>query len=399
VAGARPAPGPAPTAGPPGAATAPGPAKADFPGVRGTYLNSASVHPVSSGAADAMARYAQGRLAGNVPVASAAVQGKFAKLVGATPAEVCYVPSTSMGEYLVTAALGMPRAGQRVVTDALHFVGSLHLYEELRKRGVEVVVVRMRDDGSIDPKALDAAIVPGTTLVAVSHVSFVNGFEHDMKALCALAHARGALVFADVIQSAGAMPVDVKAWDVDFAAAGTYKWLMGDFGLAFLYVKAAVMPRLQRPWFGYLQTSNFFNPPTRLFPHDPPGEPAVRFVQRTDLGGLFNGSFPPRPVEAALDHSLDWLLARGPARIQAERQPLVDAIQERMRRRGVQPLTPAGTRSPIVAFAWKDAASLAPRFQQAGVAVTLVANRIRVSPSVFNDLNDVDRFLGVLGAA
>jgi selenocysteine lyase/cysteine desulfurase len=375
------------------------PAKEEFPGIQGTYLNSASVHPLSRGASQAMAKYAEGKLQGSVPVNSAAVQAKFAKLINATPAEICYVPSTSMGEYLVTASLGLPGAKGRIVTDALHFVGSLYLYEQLAQRGADVVTLRMRSDGSIDLKQFEQAITPETKLVAVSHVSFVNGFEHDMKAICDIAHSRGALVFADIIQSVGALPVDVKAWDVDFAAAGTYKWLMGDFGLAFLYVKSSLHSRLQRPWFGYLQTSNFFNPPTRLYPHDPAGEPAIQFTHRNDLGAIFNGSFPARAVEVAVDHSLDWLLSKDVARIHAYRQPMIDAVQKELRRRGFEPMTPEGSRTPIVSFAYKEPAKLAPRLKDAGVSITLSGNRFRISPSVFNDMNDVDRLLGALGAA
>ena len=70
-----------------------------------------------------------------------------------------------------------------------------------------------------------------TKLVAVSLVSMINGFQHDLKALCDIAHSRGALVYADIIQGAGAVPIDVHAWGVDFCACATYKWLMGDFGV------------------------------------------------------------------------------------------------------------------------------------------------------------------------
>jgi hypothetical protein len=66
---------------------------------------------------------------------------------------------------LVTAALGLPAARGRIVTDALHFVGSFHLYQQLAQRGMELVVLRMRDDGSIDPKQYEAAITPDTKLV------------------------------------------------------------------------------------------------------------------------------------------------------------------------------------------------------------------------------------------
>lgn len=380
-------------------AAAQAPARPDFPSVRGTFLNSASVHPWPRATADAVARYAEGRLSGAVAVNSADVQGKFARLINATPAEIATGPSTSMAEYLVAAALGLTGGRGRVVTDALHFVGSLYLYQQLEARGVVVVLLPMRPDGSVDPAEFDRAVTPGTTLVAVSHVSFVNGFEHDMPALCRLAHARGALVLADIIQSAGAMPVDVRGWDADFATCGTYKWLMGDFGFAFLYVKAAVRERLARPWIGYTQASNFFNPPTSLFPHDAPGEPAVRFTMRPDLGGLFNGAFPARAAEVAVGASLDMILARGADSIQAARQPLVDALQRELRGRGWQGITPVGTRSPIVSFAVANAASLAPRLQQAGVTVTLTGNRLRVSPSLFNDMADIERLVAALGRA
>ena len=58
-----------------------------------------------------------------------------------------------------------------------------------------------------------------------------NGFQHDLKAVCELAHAHGAYVYADIVQSAGAMPIDVRASGVDFCACSSFKWLMADFGL------------------------------------------------------------------------------------------------------------------------------------------------------------------------
>ena len=79
-----------------------------------------------------------------------------------------------------------------------------------------------------------------------------NGFQHDLKAVCDLAHAHGAYVYADIIQAAGAVPIDVRASGVDFAAAATYKWLMGDFGLGFLYVREDLLDAvIQRPHWSY----------------------------------------------------------------------------------------------------------------------------------------------------
>jgi selenocysteine lyase/cysteine desulfurase len=168
----------------------------------------------------------------------------FAQLISAAPTDVAAVPSTMTGENLVCAALGIgPKAG--VVTDAFHYFGSLAKYGELRKAGVPVAIVPPRGD-RILPEDIAAAITPATRLVALSLVSSHTGFVHDLKQVCDLAHRRGVLVYADIIQAAGALPIDVRDSGVDFACCGGYKWLQGDFGVAFLYVSPAALPRLKR---------------------------------------------------------------------------------------------------------------------------------------------------------
>jgi len=91
---------------------------------------------------------------------------------------------------------------------------------------------------------------------------------------------------------------------VDFASCGTYKWLMGDFGLAFLYVNKLHLEKLQRPWYGYLQTRNFVSPETHMYPFDTPGSPQYISSRKSGIEGFFNGSFPPRMIEAAANISL-----------------------------------------------------------------------------------------------
>jgi selenocysteine lyase/cysteine desulfurase len=76
---------------------------------------------------------------------------------------------------------------------------------------------------------------------------------------------------------------------------------------------------------------------------------------------------------------------------------MIDALQTELRRRGYQPLTPLGTRTPLVAFALKDArAKLSPALAKADIRMTVSQNRFRASISVFNDMNDIDRLLSAL---
>lgn len=376
------------------------PAKHDFAPMPLTFLDSGSSHPMSLAAKAALEEYLRSRSyeAGpatyNIDAKTDAVIKAFAVLVGADPDEICLVQSTTMGENLVIRALGIPESGGRIVTDALHFFGSFYMYGELGKAGMDVVTLGMTKDGRIDMAEMGAAVTSRTKLVSVSLVSTVNGFEHNLKSVCDIAHAHGAYVYADIIQAAGAVPVNLHASGVDFAATASYKWLMGDFGLGFLYVRKDVQDKVRRPWWGYEQLASFT---THVFPHDDPGSTVADYSPSPNAKGRFAMGTTAWTSIASLDYSLTWLNQVGARTIQVWRQPMVDAVQQELRRRGYEPLTPHDSKTQLVAFALKDARSkLADRMKAANVRITTRDNRFRVSVAVFNDMNDIDRLLDVL---
>jgi selenocysteine lyase/cysteine desulfurase len=248
------------------------PAKSEF-GIQGTYLNAAYTHPMSLGSAGAVRSFLDMRMVNGLGKGAdmqadrSESRALFARLINADPEELAWIPSTMVGENLVVSGLGLSEGHGRVVTDAYHFDGSLYLYQQLAKKGLDLHIIRPKNNG-IDLNDLDAAITPGTKLVAISLVSTINGFQHDLKAVCKLAHARGALVYADIIQGAGAVPIDVRESGVDFCACSTYKWLMGDFGVGFLYVRKDRLDKLKRSLYGYRQLSSYA---FHTFPFDAPG--------------------------------------------------------------------------------------------------------------------------------
>jgi selenocysteine lyase/cysteine desulfurase len=373
------------------------PGKADFPlAERRTYLNNAGYHPMSVQASRAVKDYLERRTEGPKEPAwevSAGVKQDFAALVNARPTAVSYVTSTMVGENLVVAGLGIGKAGGNVVTDALHFEGSLYLYGSLRERGVDVRVVRPRD-WRIDPRDLERAVDRNTKLVAVSLVSFLNGFQHDLKAVSDLAHAHGAYVYADIIQAAGAVPLDVEAAGVDFCACASYKWLMGDFGLGFFYVREDLLDRvLPRVQYGWRQFEKF---EYHMLPGDPPGEFPATWRTLGGAPGHFEMGTFSRTAEACLTHSLKLIREIGVDSIQAHAQSLTARLQKELPALGFEPLTPAESRSPIVTFVVKDPEAVAPRLAQARVEVKLEQHYLRISPSVYNDQRDVDRLLNAL---
>ncbi len=368
--------------------------RADFPTVlKETYLNSASMHPVGTFTADAIKKVVDYRLYGpggggmdfNAK-AQEELKAKFGALINAKASEIAYTANTSDGENIVVMGLDLAKQkGSNIVIDELHFTTSLYMYKELEKKGVELRIVKHKN-WAIDPEDMAKAIDKNTKLVSIALVSNVNGFMHDAKAVSAIAHARGALVFADIIQAVGAVPVDVKALGLDFASSGTYKWLMGERGIGFLYVRedlqGTVLPTTR---YGHRQVSNFNR--AQLTWEPMPG------AARYETGGI------PVMMAAAVNAGIDYVGKLGIPNIRTHATQLTDRLQKELPPLGYKPLTPMGTGTPIVAFELKDAAATSKLLQQGHVAATVIGNenRIRLAVSVFNNHDDIDKAVAVLG--
>jgi selenocysteine lyase/cysteine desulfurase len=389
------------------------PRTADFsiePGY--AYLNAAYTHPIPDVAIAAGKRALDNRNAlrpappppvtgRNTPVNAPNPRARFAALIGAKPTEIAYVSSTSAGENLVVRALGLDhRFDGNVVTDGLHFEGAIMYLLELGKRGLDVRIVQPTRDATIDIRDLERVIDNRTRLVEVSSAAMYNGFQHDLKAVCDLAHAHGAMVYADIVHTAGAEPFDVKASGVDFAACSSFKWLMGDFGLGFLYASESALAKIERPVVGYYQAPNL---DANYPPHYPSG--AYRAVdysygERTaanmfEISTLVGSSMANL---ATLDASLAYVQSLGPANIAAHRAPLIKRLQDEVPRLGFTAVTPRASTGGNVTFARKDlaASNLSARLAAAKVNVRIGRDWMRVSPSVYNSMTDVERLLEAL---
>jgi selenocysteine lyase/cysteine desulfurase len=368
--------------------------RGDFPWASSeTYLNAASIHPLSAPAKRAMDGYLAYRLNGPGEgradfdtAKQAELKQRFAQLIGAKPTEIAFVQNTSDGENIVVMGMDLPKKGGNVVIDELHFVTSLFMYKSLEARGVELRIVKHRD-WRIATADMERAVDKNTRLVSLALVSNVNGYQHDVRAIADLAHARGAYVYADAVQAVGAVPVDVRAMGIDFCATATYKWLMGERGFGYLYVREdlqdTVVPSTR---YGHRQITNFDRVSLTWEPL--PG--AARYE---------TGTFPVIGAVCSYE-SLKYIERLGLPKIQAHAKELVDRLQRELPALGYPSLTPADTRTPIAAFQLKDSKATAARLKKAGVAVTIVENeqRLRVSVSVFNNHDDVDRLVSALKA-
>ena len=357
--------------------------RADFPVTQSvTYLNSAAMHPLSLPAAKAMQEYIDAQVYRKTrdfdAERQADLKARFARLINAKPGEIAFVQNTSDGENIVVMGMDLPRRGGNVVLDELHFETSLYMYKTLESKGLQLRVVRHRD-WRIDIEDMNKAIDRNTRLVSMALVSNVNGYLHDARAIADLAHAKGAYVFADMVQACGAVPVDVRAMGIDFGSTATYKWLMGERGFGFLYVRedlqGTVVPTTR---YGHRQLAKFDRVNIQWEPL--PG------AAKYETGTIPNG------LAACAYRSLQYIDdIGGLAAIRAHARPLVDRLQRELPKKGYKAVTPAGTETPIVAFEAGDVDALVKKLAASKIAATVIPDekRLRLSVSVFN--NDEDR--------
>ncbi len=371
------------------------PRKADFAiGEGDTYLNCAYIHPMPVASAENVERYVRSRSRPDGEEWQRLdIKAEFAAIINAKPSEIAFIPNTTTGENLIVNGLRLAGSGGNVVTDALHFEGALIHLKALQKEGLDVRTVMPRD-WRIDRRDLEKVVDHNTKLVEISHVAMFTGFEHDLKAVCDLAHAHGALVYVDIAQSAGCTPIDVKASGVDFCACSSFKWLMGDFGLGFLYAREDLLGRIvRRSQYGYYMASSIA---THFMPYDSPDREPLTFELGTNATGHFEVGSQANGAWASLSASLPYIRRLGVENIEAYRQPMLRKLHKEMPALGFEPLTPADSKSALITFAMKNAAPVQQRLKRARINARVGRNFIRLSPSVFNDMGDIERLLDAL---
>jgi kynureninase len=179
---------------------------------------------------------------------------RLAPLIGAAAGEVVVTDTTSLNLFkALAAALRMQAPSQRrvLVTERSNFPTDIYMAQGLAgwlERGYTVRLVDSADE-------LADVIDSDCAVVMLTHVNYRTGYQHDMQALGAHAHARGALIVWDLAHSAGAVPLDLNAAMADFAVGCTYKYLNGGPGApAFIWVPQRHQAQFTHPltgWWGH----------------------------------------------------------------------------------------------------------------------------------------------------
>src|SRR5262249_34521119 len=145
------------------------------------------------------------------------------QIIGAAPGDVTMHPNVSVCQSIIASCFDWSARRNKIVSEGLNFPSNLYIYRQLEPLGARVVTIPSEDGITIPQEKLLAAIDEETRLVSVSHVIFKSSYIQELDAIVRRAHDVGALVIADIYQSAGTVPVNVRELDVDFATGGSVK--------------------------------------------------------------------------------------------------------------------------------------------------------------------------------
>ena len=313
---------------------------------------------------------------------AARARGRAARLLGVEPGEVAFLAHASEGLNQAVRSVEW-RAGDNVVFADLEYPSLIYPAALLRERGVEPRVIRTRGH-YLAMDDLATRVDRRTRLVLVSQVSYLTGQRLDLARCAEIAHDAGARLAVDATHAAGVVPVPGAL--CDFVVSSCYKWLLATHGVGLFAYSARRVGDLVPDTVGWHSVGH------RGGLADPLAMPWRGDASRLEAGN------PSLLGLAVLDNALQRLEPLAPAGVERHAQHLGGLLIEGLRARGLTVITPeaASERGGNVCFLADDAAGLAARLAARRVLVWGGEGRIRVSPHVHCDTDDIARFFDAL---
>ena len=307
------------------------------------YLNHAAVAPWPRRSHDAVCRFAAENLHQGARwyprwnQLEQQLREQLKALIGAPSADdISLLKNTSEGLSVIAEGLSW-QAGDKVVISDQEFPSNRIPWQALERYGVRVEEVSL--SGTDPEAALIAALSNDTRLLSISSVQYGTGVRLDLARLGLACRERGILFCVDAIQSLGVVPMDVSRVHADFVVADGHKWMLGPEGLALFYCRAELREQLTLRQHGWHMIANA-------------GDYSQRDWRPADNGRRFECGSPNMLCAHALQASLSLLLEVGIDTVASRVQANIDYLQQGLRQRGMQILTPAdpARRAGIITF-------------------------------------------------
>ena len=354
------------------------------------YLNTGGLGPAPYPVLDAVARAttAQQTIVEHGHERLSEVRGPIAAFFGARPEEIAFMRNATEGNATVASGLDLRRGDEVIFESHAHPGGAFAWLSRQQRDGIRVRIFEPDPTSAAGTlERIEALLTPRTRVVQVSHITAPTGIVLPVRAIAALAHARGAWFHVDGAQSAGLIPVDVRAIGCDSYATSGHKWLGGPHGTGLLYVRE---DRLDEVWPTEVGAYSATNEEVRL----PDVFELVPTAQRYEPG--------TRDVASVLGlaAAVDFLGGIGIERVAARAKHLASYLHERLAEiPGVTVLTPGdpALRAGMVTLRTDRVPydRLFAHYGEAGMRCRPVSERgldaVRVSTHLFNSEAECDR--------
>lgn len=361
------------------------------------YLNSASYSPLPLRTLQA-GRAAVGRKGRPWMLDADFIRGQHertrnaaARLINADPSDIALTPSISYGVATAAKLITIARGSRVIVLENDHSSPVLEWHGRAEAQGFAVETVRRPEDGDWTAAVLDVIDRPGAApvgLASISSVHWSDGGLIDLERVAAALRRHGALFLIDATQSAGVLAMDVKRLDPDFVLFPTYKWLIGPYGRAFLYVAKRHQDGIPLEQ-------------TAAARRNIRAENEVYFTDLGYVGDARRFDMGERDHFITLEMAaigMEMIAEWGAPAIAERLAMLTEGIVGRVRNLGVNVIERRVRAPHILCLGFDNGMpkGLIEGLAADGVHVAARLGRLRVSPHVFNDEIDTERFVAAL---
>lgn len=317
------------------------------------------------------------------------VRSHLAAILGCDEREIALTSGATQGIGVLASGLDLG-PGDEVLVAADNFPANLFTWLHMRRKGVQVRLLR-NGDAPLRPDDVAKAFTSNTKILALDWVNYSTGRRIDLAAMGSLARERGALFVVDGTQGVGALELNVHELPVDVLAVAAYKWLLGPYGTGFVYVREEVLNRLDLKvvnWMSVDGAEDFDALPIDDFRL----AEAARIFDVPETANFLNLS--------AMEASLEFVRGVGPSAIAGHSMNLLDHAAEELQKLGYtlanddRPQLP----SPLLCFRCQTPEAtdkLYEKLKARHIEVSLRHHRIRISPYLYNNKEDIDRLLAM----
>ena len=311
----------------------------------------------------------------------------LAPILGVPRNTISMHQNVTVAQGIIASCFTFDGARRKIVMSDLEFPSNHYLFEGFRRYGAEITYVPSADPVRLDLQRFLDAIDEQTLLVPLSLVLFKSAFITDARAVIEKAHKVGAHVSLDVYQAAGTVPMDLTAWNADFAVGGSVKWLCGGPGAGYLYVRPDLAERLRPAFIGWAA-------------HEAPFEFATGPVRYAGNPERFQSGTPNVPSLYSARAGYEIVAAIGVEAIRARSLALTRRIIATAQSAGYRLNTPLDDRERggSVILDIPNAKTVADELIRREVIIDYRPGAgIRMAPHFYNTEAEIDHAMAVLG--